>query len=341
MAKTLWIPIILITLLTVNPAVAQDESSDDTNLTIDGTWITESGNLVELTTDGTTVDMYFPEYARYKTATFNGSVLVYVTHYNDPTVEEVYMDVPDSEQPSCRGFVSQGEPRHRFTLTLSDDGMVLSGIKEINVLNAEWDTDENGNTFNHRLTGFTWVYFSDYTWRRANCDFNGYPPLDGNAIEKYTLIEALMDNFDVYAEFGLTDFNPRERIRFVYNQNYLDADTGVFVTTETAAEHPHLEPLDGRVYLDSETGNYMMELYPYSFQSYVSLLSGITMLSYQFQELEDSGGSLTAPTTQIEIDSVNYVWSHRQAMCSHEDELFDHHIDFLSRALQYRALAED
>ncbi len=341
MAKYLWTATILFGLMLVNPAIAQDDITTEPPLTIDGTWITASGNIVELTLDGTTVDMYFPDYARYKTATFNGSVLVYVTHYNNPSVEEVYLNVPDSEHNACDGFVHIGDPRHRFTLTLSDDGMVLAGIKEINTMNCEWDTDEAGNTNNHRPIGFTWEYFSDYTWRRANCDFAGYPPLAGNAIEKYTLIEMLMDNFDIYQEFSLDAFIPRDRIRFVYNLKYLDADTGVFVTTVAAGEHPHLEPLDGRVYLDDETGGYVIDLYPYAFQSYVSLISGITMMCYQLQALSDSGGELTEPSTHIEIDSVNYVWTHRQAMCSHEDDLFDHHIDFLSRALQYRALDED
>jgi hypothetical protein len=145
----------------------------------------------------------------------------------------------------------------------------------------------------------------------------------------------------MHEEFDLGQFEVTDRIRFIYNQNYLDADTGEFVTTELAGDHPHKEPLDGRVYLDRETGDYVIELYPYAFQSYVSLLSGLTMMCHQVQSVELDGSGLDGPTTQMELDSVNYVWSHRQAMCSHEDELFDHHIDFLSRALQYRALAAD
>jgi len=320
---------------------AQENDTVADPLSIEGTWITQSGNLVEVELDGTEVTLYFTEYARYKTASFSGLVFVYITHYNDPDREECYINVPESEFNACQRFIQDGDPRHRFTLTLSDDGMVLSGVKELNVLQCEWDTDENGNTSNHRPAGYMWTYETDYTWRRANCDFNGFPPLNGNAIEKFELIGAILDRFDLAAEFSLGVFEPRERVRFVYAQSYLDADDGTFVPAQSASQHAHLEPLDGRVYLDPDSGQYVMDLYPYAFQSYVSLLTSLTILGYQIHALEEDGTGMEAPTTRMEIESVDYAWSHRQALCSHEDEMFDHHIDFLSRALHYRALDED
>ncbi len=343
MRRFIWIIVILMPLIFGNILAAQEsdaESADETGSPIDGTWITQSGNLVELELDGTDVDLYFPEYARTKSATFNGSVLVYVTHYNDPDVEECYVNVPESERRVCERFIHRGDPRHRFTLTLSEDGMVLAGIKEINVLQCEWETNENGNFYNHKSIGYRWEYHSDYQWRRSDCSFSDLPPLDGNALDRYNLVTQILDRYELTDEFSLGDFNIRERIRFNYIQDYLDADTGVFVPFSEAYDHQHIEPLDGRVYLDEESGKYIIELYPYSFETYVTLLSGLTMLCHQLQALESSDRELEIPTTQMEIDSVNYVWSHRQALCSIEDDNFDHHIDFISRALQYRAMSE-
>ncbi len=344
MPRLAWHISIFCFILLAVVASAQEETAgidESAPADINGTWITQSGNMVEVEVEGTSVRLYFPAYAKTMTATLNGSVLVYITHYNDPSREECYLDVPDSERSACEGFIHRGDPRHRFTLTLSPDGMVLAGVKEINVLRCEWDTDEDGNTYNHRPIGYEWRYFSDYQWRRANCDFTGMPPLGGNVLEKYSLIEALFDRFGLAAEFSLGEFEPSERIRFEYAQGYIDADTGEPVSASDAAEHQHLEPLDGRVRLDEATGLYVIDLYPYAFESYVTLLSGLTILCHQLKALESTEGGLAEPTTQMEIDSVNYVWQHRQALCSLDDELFDHHIDFLSRALQYRAMAEN
>jgi hypothetical protein len=341
MARYLVITLILVLVMPVPWLRAQESGTGTEPVTINGTWITQSGNLVEVELDGTDVRLYFPEFAKYMTATFSGNVLVYITHYNNVETEECYINAPESVKASLRRAIHNGDPRHRFTLNLSEDGMVLSGVKELNVLQCEWDTDENGNTSNYRAAGFEWTYFSDYSWRRANCDFTDLPPLNGNALEKFDLLSTLIDRFDMEAEFSLGIFNPRERVKFVYAQAYIDADNGDFVPADVAGQHAHLEPLDGRVYYDSETSRYMMELYPYAFRSYVSLLTGMSILAHQIQSLEASGEILPGPTTAMEIESVNYVWSHRQALCSHEDDLFDHHIDFLSRALQYRALSED
>jgi hypothetical protein len=307
---------------------------------ITGTWITQTGNLVEVTLDGTKVRLDFPAFARTMSATYDGSVLIYVTHYRDPSVEECYINVPESEFEKCRGFIKEEDPRHRFTLSLSEDGMVLSGIKEISVLQCEWDTDENGKTFNHRPVGYRWEYFCDYQWRRANCDFAGLPSLTGNAIERYDLIDILMNRYGLSAEFHLGDFDMRRRVRFVYRQAYIDADTGVFVPSERASEHPHKEPLDGRVVLDKESQAYVIELYPYAFGSYITLLSGLTMLFHQLQALESLDESVPEPGTQMLLDSIGYAWSHRQALCALGDEGFEHHIDFLSRALELLAMSE-
>lgn len=316
------------------------DSAELSTTDINGTWITQAGNLVEVQVDGTDVSLHFPAYARTMSASISADTLIYITHYNDPMTEECYLDVPESEEDECRRFIKVDDPRHRFTLTLSEDGMVLAGVKEINVLHCEWDTDENGNTYNHRPTGYQWEYYSDYQWRRANCDFNNLPPLEGNAVQKYELISELFDRFGIREEFSLGDFIVRDRIRFEYSQAYLDADTGEFVPAEELSQHRHTEPLDGRVYYVEETGEYMIDLYPYAFNSYVSLLTGLTIMCHQVQAVENSESHLTAPTTQMEIDSVNYAWSHRQALCSSEDELFDHHIDFISRALQFRLMSE-
>lgn len=351
LARLIWYAAILCLLLGSAGARAQDtpseteavpsgEATEAVPADINGSWITQAGNLVELEVDGTSVKLYFPEFARVMWATYSGNVLVYITHYNDPGKEECYLDAPESERAACEGFVQEGDPRHRFTLTLSEDGMVLAGTKEINVLHCEWDVDENGNSYNHRPAGYTWTYYSDYRWRRANCDFTGLPPLNGNVFEKYELIGLLFDRFGLMLEFSLGDFVPRERIRFEYAQCYLDADTGVFVPYDEASAHQHLEPLDGSVYLDQDSGQYMIKLYPYAFRSYVTLLTGLTMMCHQYDAVLDTDPPLQIPTTRMEIDSVDYAWSHRQALCSTEDELFDHHIDFLSRALQLRAMAE-
>ena len=76
-------------------------------------------------------------------------------------------------------------------------------------------------------------------------------------------------------------------------------------------------------------------------ESYISLLTGLTMLSHQVQSLENFEEPLSAPTTQMELDSIEYVWSHRYALCSTYDDNFDHHIDYISRALRFRALDEE
>ncbi len=196
---------------------------------ITGSWITQAANLVELSVDGIDVRLHFPAFARTMMATYTDPVLVYVTHYNDPEQEQCYFNAPESVYETCRRFVKTGDPRHRFTLRLSEDGSVLSGIKEINVLKIEWDTDEEGNPINLRPMEYEWEYFCDYQWRRANCDFSTLPSLGGNVIERFELVDTLLDRFGLRAEYSLGEFEARERIRFVYDQAYLDADTGVFV----------------------------------------------------------------------------------------------------------------
>ncbi|MCX6645187.1 MAG: hypothetical protein NTY09_02340 [bacterium] len=322
---------------------AQDTTAEPPGAVPDltGTWITQSGNIVEVTLSGTDVRMYFPYYQKNMTASFNGTVLVYVTHYNDPTIEECYLDVPDSELEACRRFIHIDDERHRFTLSLSEDGQVLSGVKEINVMHCEWDTDENGRTSNYRPIGYQWEYDSDYQWRRANCDFAGLPPLTGIGHEKYELLNIMFDKFSLREEFSLGDFQVIDRVRFEYSQNYIDADDGEYVPNAEAQNHQHLEPLDGGVYLDPETGLYKIEIYPYAMESYVNLLSGLTILCNELQALESLDEPIPGPTTAIELESVNYAWSHRQALCTLDDELFNHHIDFLSRALRLREMAED
>jgi hypothetical protein len=346
MARTIGYILILLLLLPGTEAWSQDSNSIDTSGTsfsatsIEGTWVTETGNLVEVTVVDGDVTLYFPMYARYMNATFDGSTLIYETHYNDPTREEIYLDVPDNDRDRCTGFVSQGDPRHRFTLTLSPDGLVLAGTKEINVMHCEWDTDENGNTSNFMPVGFQWEYFSDYQWRRSNCDFSNLPPLNGNVVQKYDLLNEIFDRYGLRAEFSLDNFIVMDRVRFNYAQDYIDADNGSFVPASEASLHQHVEPLDGHVIRDEETGDYLIELFPYAMESYVNLLTGLTMLCHQLNALEAANLDLDHPTTQMEIDSVNYLWSHRQALCTLDDELFGHHVDFLSRALQFRAMAE-
>lgn len=335
---------VIITILLIGTIVqAQDTDStiSGSNPDITGEWITQGGNVIDVELNGNAVTMYFPYFAKRMTASFNGEVLVYVTHYNDPRIEECYLDVPESERSICERFVQAGDARHRFTLSLSDDGLVLSGVKEINVLHCTWDTDSNGNTSNHRPTGYTWEYFSDYQWRRANCDFNALPSLTGNIIERFELLEIIFDRFGLRAEFNLGDFEVMDRIKFIYSQNYIDADNGEYVPNAEASEHLHLEPLDGSVYLDEVTGDYFIELYPYAMESYINLLSGLTILSHQLHALETLDSDLQRSTTEMELDAVNYAWNHRQALCTLDDEQFDHHIDFLSRALRFREMAED
>ena len=342
MAKYI-IYISLLTFLILGTGVhAQDTTGEDSVAQdITGTWITQSGNVVEIELTGTTVRMFFPYYRKNMTASFNGSILIYVTHYNDPSVEECYLDVPASEREACERFIRAGDERHRFTLSLSEDGQVLSGIKEINVMHCEWDTDENGRTSNHRPTGYQWEYSSDYQWRRANCDFAGLPPLTGTASEKFMLLDTMFERFALRAEFDLGEFRLVDRIRFEYSQNYIDADDGEYVPNAEKGNHQHVEPLDGGVYLDSESGQYKIEIYPYAMESYVNLLSGMTMLCHQLHALESLDEQLSGPDTEMELEAVNYAWSHRQALCTLGDEQFDHHIDFLSRALRLRQMAED
>jgi len=347
MEKRIGYFIILIILLAGTGAWSQESGSvptvepDQASVTIDGSWVTQTANLVEVVQNGTRVTLTFPDFARIMPATFENGVLVYITHYNDPSKEDCYLDVPDSERAACLGFIQKGDERHRFTLTLSEDGMVFSGTKEINVLKCEWDTDENGKTSNHRPVGYEWQYSSDYQWRRAECDFAGFPPMGGSIIQRFDLIDMMFARFGLAGEFSLGDFVPKDRVKFVYEQSYIDADTGALVPASEGASLKHVEPLDGRVYLDEESGLYMMELYPYSLRSYPSLLTALTMLCCQIHALDAAGLGLTQATTQIEMDSVDYLWSHRRALCSTEDELFDHHIDFLSRALRFRAMRED
>ena len=339
MTKTITISLMLLMLAFGSGVYAQDQPTTDMS-SLNGTWVTQSGNLVEVTVNGSNSRLYFPDYALTRDSTVVGGTLIYTTHYNDTTKEEVYLSVPESERSSCTGFVHNGDERHRFTLTLSEDGMVLSGIKEINVMICEYDTDENGVTSNHRPVGFQWTYFSDYQWRRTDCDFSNLPPLDGSVLEKYDLVGIMLDRYGLVSEFSLGDFTARDRIKFVYDQGYIDSDTGVPVSASEKAEHQHVEPMDGRVYFDEAAGIYKIELYPYAFNSYVTLLSGMTMLCREIQILNDSGENLPGPTTQMELDAVEYVWSHRYSLCSTYDDIFDHHIDFVSRALRFRALAE-
>jgi len=341
MTRYITTGILLTVLLFGTASYAQDDEPVETGSPIDGVWVTEKGNLVEVEVNGTDVRLYFPEYALRRDATLIGQTLVYITHYNDPMQEEIYLSVPESERGPCEGFVHRGDERHRFTLNLSDDGMVLRGIKEINVMVCEYDTDENGFTSNHRPVGYQWTYHSDYQWRRTDCDFSNLPPLDSGIIERYELVGMMLENFGLIAEFSLGDFEHRKRITFSYDQAFIDSDTGEFVTMSERANHPHIEPLDGRVYLDGESGKYEIELYPYAMSSHSSLLTGLTLLCHQVMTLEESGEMLEGPTTQMEIDAVEYVWSHRNTLCSNYDDLFDHHIDYLSRALRFRALDEN
>lgn len=343
MMKTILYAALFTFLLMGTTSHAQDSTteSEPANTDITGTWITQSGNVVEVELNGAIVRMFFPYFQKTMTASYNGTVLVYLTHYNDPTQEECYLNVPDSERAACKRFIHAGDERHRFTLSLTEDGQVLSGVKEINSLHCEWDTDAFGNTSNHRPTGFQWEYFSYYQWRRADCDFNGLPPLSGTAREKFELLETIFDRFALRAEFNLGEFRLIDRVRFEYSQNYIDADDGEYVPNEEAQNHQHIEPLDGAVYLDSETGQYEIEIYPYAMNSYVNLLSGLTILCHQLHALESLDEQLPGPTTAIELDSVNYVWSHRQALCTLGDEQFEHHIDFLSRALRFREMSEN
>ncbi len=316
---------------------APEQSDSD----ISGNWITQAGNIVEITVDGTDVDLYFPAYARMMPASYNGTVLVYVTHYRNPEIEDCYIDAPEEDYEKCRDFISIDDPRHRFTLSLSDDGMVLSGVKEIRVLIVEWDVDENGNRINHRPTGTVWEYFSTYQWRSSNCNFSNLPPFDGNVLEKYELVEIMLDQFGLRAEFYLDDFIVQDRVVFNYDQAYLDADTGVFVPAEAAIVHPHLEELDGRVIWDETAQAFIIEVYPYALKSYVSLLTGLSILCHQVHAQKTLEEGLYGVTTQMELDSLHYTWSHRQALCALGDTEFEHHVDFLSRALEYRQMDED
>jgi hypothetical protein len=64
------------------------------------------------------------------------------------------------------------------------------------------------------------------------------------------------------------------------------------------------------------------------------------MLCFQVNALESLDETPAGPSTQVESDSVGYAWSHRQALCALGDDEFNHHIDFLSRALEYRLMNE-
>ena len=321
---------------------ASEESATDVSVSanIDGTWVTQSGNTIEITVKGTDVDLYFTEQAKHMKAIFDGTVLVYTTYYRDTKVEECYINAPESDKEACKKFIHNGDPRHRFTLTLSESGRSLDGVKEINVLNCKWKTDESGKNFDFEPTGFTWTYFSDYQWRRIDCDFTGFPPLNGNAIEKWDLIDKLLNDFGILNPYAFEDFTARNRIRFNYDQAYLDSDTGEFVSSKDAPSHRHKTALDGMVYLDEETGKYVIDLYPYAFGSYVSLLTGLSIMCNQVSTCEKAESSLPSPSTQMEIDSVQYAWDNRGFLCATDDEEFAKHIDYLSRALNYRQRSE-
>ncbi|MFH1675838.1 MAG: hypothetical protein ABIC40_02350 [bacterium] len=321
-------------------AAGEDRTDQSTSANIDGTWVTQSGNTVEITVKGTNVDLYFPEQAKHMTATFDGSILVYTTYYRDVKVEECYVDAPEDDKEACEKFVHNGDPRHRFTLTLSESGRSLDGIKEINVLHCKWKTDENGKNFDFEPAGFTWTYFSDYQWKRIDCDFTGLPPLNGNAIEKYDLIDKLLNDFGVLNPYSFEDFTARDRVRFNYDQAYLDSDTGEFVSAQDASSHRHKTPLDGKVYFDEETGKYMIDLYPYAFGSYVTLLTGLSIMCNQVNACEKADAQLPGPTTQMEMDSVQYAWDNRGFLCAGKNDEFAKHIDYLSRALNYRKRSE-
>ncbi|HDS30599.1 MAG TPA: hypothetical protein ENN67_06085, partial [Firmicutes bacterium] len=252
--------ILMLALADVAYSQTAGDTLDPTN--INDTWVTMTGNIVDVTVSGTDVTLYFPSFARTMRATYDNGILIYITYYRDPFAEECYINVPEEDYEFCRRLIQPGTPRHRFTLTLSEDGMVLSGTKEINVLQVQWDTDENGDRINHRPAGYRYQYFSDYQWRSANCDFEGLPTLTGTVIERYELIGIIFDFYGLRAEHYLQDFNHRSRIRFVYEQAYLDSNTGVFVPPQAAMLHTHTEPLNGRVVMDEESGEYIIELYP-------------------------------------------------------------------------------
>lgn len=317
---------------------AASENSDKV-VDISGKWITQAGNKVELKVDGTEVTLYFPDFARYLKATFDGKTLIYITHYNNPANEECYIDVPASEFNACKKFIRAGDQRHRFILTLSPDGYVLAGTKEINVLQCEWETDEKGRTFNHKPVGFVWKYFSDYQWRRSNCSFENLPPIDGNIIDRYKIIDIYLNRYGLQAEFNLKNFVVRQRVRLVYDQCYIDSDTGVFVPSERASKHKHVEPLDGRVIYDKESEKYIIELYPYSFRSYAALLGGLTILFHQLRSVEQYHERLSEPTNQMILDSLDYVWKHRETVCYDQDELFERHIKYMERALKLHKIS--
>ncbi|HEX9745415.1 MAG TPA: hypothetical protein VGB30_08300 [bacterium] len=332
------IPLILI--LLICPVSAQDENADPAAGTVEGTWITQSGNMLEITQNGNDLSMYFPVYARTMHATWDGTTVVYITHYNDPEVEDVYINVPDADIELCRHFIRRNEPRHRFTLSLSGDGMVLEGIKEINVLNVNYEIDEAGNRFGHTPTIYEWEYKEDYQWRRINCDFGNLPEPGGNIVRKYELVETLMSRFGLAAEFHLDDFDLRDRVKFSYAQAFIDNQTGEYVPQSDLANHPKAEELDGWVYWDPDKGMYMAEIYPYSFSSHIALLSGLSLVFHELNACEASEEIIDVPTTEMQVAAVNYVWQHRQALCALDEEEFSRHIDVLSRALEYRALNE-
>jgi hypothetical protein len=311
---------------------------------IDGMWITQAGSVVEISTTPTEgVYLTFPDFARRMDATFDGSTLVYITHYRHPEEEECYIDVPASDFEACKKFIEVGDPRHKFTLRLSANGMVLSGTKEKSVLQCEWDTDASGKKSNIRSKGYVWKYDSDYQWVRINCDFSRLPSLNGNAIERYNLISQAFAEYGLNDEFSLKDFVIQDRIKFVYQQDYLDSDTGVYVPYTEISKHSHIEPLDGRVVLDEKTGKYDIELFPYSFDSYVNLLSGLTILLNELHALETQSGEtkLSKPSIQMQLDGLGYVWTHRNRLCAGDDETFGHHIDFLQRALTLLQMAQE
>jgi hypothetical protein len=41
----------------------------------------------------------------------------------------------------------------------------------------------------------------------------------------------------------------------------------------------------------------------------------------------------------MQLDSLNYIWSHRGRICAQDDEEFGRHVDFLQRALKLYQLA--
>ena len=113
----IFITIAILMLITC-AAHAQGSTGQAQSKDITGEWMTQEGNVVDITVSGNDATLDFTLYARKMTATFDGSVLVYTTHYNDPSNRGMLYRLRSRRSKCVKWLIKVGDPRHRFTLTL-------------------------------------------------------------------------------------------------------------------------------------------------------------------------------------------------------------------------------